>query len=187
MIYPIVAYGNPVLRKQTQEVTPDYPELKKLVEDMFETMLYANGVGLAAPQINLSIKLAVIDLTPFEEYESLPEKERKLVLINPEILEESGEEWSMNEGCLSFPGINEDVVRKSVIRIRYQDLDFQTHEETFDGMKARVTQHEYDHLNGKVFVDRINSLKKVLLKRKLEMIAKGQARPTYKMSVYRKK
>lgn len=178
MIYPIVAYGDPVLRKKAEEISPDYPGLKELIADMFETMYNANGVGLAAPQIGKSIRLFVIDAEPMDE-ENL--KGFKKVFINPEILEEDGEEWGMEEGCLSIPGIREDVYRQDVIQIRYFDENFVEHTETFDDMAARVIQHEYDHIEGVLFTDHLSGIKKRLLKSKLLNISKGNAKANYRM------
>jgi len=182
MIYPIVAYGHPVLKKKAKEIDADYPNLKEIIANMFETMNEAIGIGLAAPQVNLSIRLLVIDATPYED--DYPEaKGFKKVFINPEILEESGEEWEFNEACLSLPGIAEFVTRKPTIRIRYQDENFNTIEEEYDGMIARIFQHEYDHLEGILFVDRVSNLKKVLLKNKLKDISTGKAKHAYKMTL----
>ena len=180
MIYPIVAYGDLVLRCPTEEIGPDYPGLEKLVADMFETMEHADGCGLAAPQIGLSIRLIVVDATPFGKEDPKAATFRK-ALLNPEIYEEEGEVWYFNEGCLSFPGVHEDVPRSSVIHVRYMDPDGTEHDEVFDGYVARVVQHECDHLNGKVFVDRLSSMRKMMLKRKLESISKGDVRVDYKM------
>ena len=180
MIYPIVAYGDAVLRRQAEKIGPDYPGLAKLVEDMFETMEHADGCGLAAPQIGLSIRLIVVDATPFGKEDPKAATFRK-ALLNPEIYKEEGEVWYFNEGCLSFPGVHEDVPRASVIHVRYMDLDGTEHDEIFDGYVARVVQHECDHLNGKVFVDRLSPMRKMMLKRKLDCIAKGDVRVDYKM------
>lgn len=180
MIYPIVAYGDPVLRRQTEEIGTDYPGLQTLVEDMFQTMEEANGVGLAAPQIGLSIKLIVVDATPFAEEDAKAAGFKK-ALLNPEIYEEEGETWAFNEGCLSFPGLHEDVERHSRIKIRYMDLDGKEHDEIYDGYVARVLQHECDHLNGKVFVDHLNPLRKTMLRRRLDSIARGNASHDYRM------
>ncbi len=180
MIYPIVAYGHPVLKKKAGKIDKDYPELDKLIENMFETMYESVGVGLAAPQINKSICLFVIDAEPYAE--DFPEaKGFKKVFINPEIYEESGEEWEFNEACLSLPGIAEYVSRKPKLNIRYQDENFEEHDEEYDGMLARIIQHEYDHLDGIVFVDRVSNLKKILLKNKLKDISTGKAKVSYKM------
>lgn len=181
MMYPIMAFGHGVLRKKALELNSDYPEIQTLIADMFETMKEAHGVGLAAPQINLPIRLIVIDARPFAE--DYPETEDFVkVLINPTILEESGELWSFNEGCLSFPGLHEDVSRLSNIKIKYQDANFQWREESYDGVLARVIQHEYDHLEGKMFIDRLNPLRKTLLKRKLDAISKGDVKAEYRIN-----
>lgn len=180
MIYPIVAYGHPVLKKKAAPITADYENLKQLIDDMFETMYYSEGVGLAAPQINKSIRLFVIDADPFKE--KYPEGAGfKRVFINAEILEEDGDSWFFNEGCLSVPGIHEDVARKSRIHIKYYDSDFVEHDEWLEGICARVVQHEYDHLEGKVFTDRLSSISKMLIKRKLNDILSGRVEHSYKM------
>lgn len=179
MKLPIIGYGHALLRKVAEPVTPDYPELQKLIADMYETMYAANGVGLAAPQVNLSIRLLVIDASPFEE--SYPEaKGFKRVFINPQITESRGSEWKFNEGCLSVPNINEDVLRPEEVRVKYQNENFQEQEEWFSGICARILQHEYDHLEGKMFVDRLSNLKRTLLKRKLNDIMNGKVHTTYK-------
>ena len=180
MILPVVAYGHPVLKQVATEITPDYPDLKQFIADMWETMYLSDGVGLAAPQVNRSIRIFVIDASAFEE--KYPEAVGfKKTFINPRIYSEEGEEFSFNEGCLSFPGLREDILRKPVIRIRYTDEDFMEHDEKYDGVVARVIQHEYDHIEGIVFVDRIPSLKKILLKRRLTEISKGDVEVSYKM------
>ena len=172
MILPIVAYGHPILRKIAAGVERGHPGLEELIDSMFETMYQSEGVGLAAPQVNQSIRLIVIDAAPYEK--DNPELIGfKRVLINPRMIEESGEEWSFNEGCLSIPEIREDVMRKSTIRIQYQDREFKSHDDIYEGIPARIIQHEYDHLQGKLFVDRISPLRKILLKRKLNDISTG--------------
>ncbi len=187
MILPIVGYGHSVLKKEAQEITKDYPELPKLIEDMFQTMYAANGVGLAAPQVNLSIRLIVIDAEPFKEM--YPEAEGfKKVFINPTILEYKGEMWNdFEEGCLSLPEIYEEVSRPREVVVKYYDEDFVEHIEEFNGIRARVFQHEYDHLQGKVFVDRLSTLRKTLLKRKLNDIANNKVRTSYRMKPNPKK
>ncbi len=177
---PIVAYGHPILKKVAGEIDNHYPDLKQLVYDMFETMHASSGVGLAAPQVNRSIRLFIVDTFPYtKEY---PEAGSfKQAFINPEFIEESGEKWFFNEGCLSVPGIREDVLRKSNIRIQYYDQDFNFIDKKYDGIIARVIQHEYDHLEGVLFVERISSLRKTLLKRKLLDIKKGNIDVAYKM------
>lgn len=180
MILPVVAYGHPVLKKKAQPVGPDYPDLKQFIADMFETMYQSDGVGLAAPQVNRSIRIFTIDATVFADKH--PEAEGfKRVFINAEIYQEEGEEWAFNEGCLSFPGLREDIFRKPVIRMRYVDEDFREHDETFDGIVARVIQHEYDHIEGIVFTDRMSSLKKMLIKGKLNDISRGNVEVDYRM------
>lgn len=180
MILPIVGYGHPVLKKKAEEISTDYPELTTLIDDMWQTMYNANGVGLAAPQIGKAIRLFVVDAEPFAEEEEKLTGFKK-VFINPVILEESGENWFFNEGCLSFPDLRTDVQRKSVIRIKYLDENFAQHEDTFDGIAARIIQHEYDHVEGIVFIDRISPLKRQLLRGKLVNIIKGMVSPGYKM------
>lgn len=184
MIKPIIAYGNPVLRKVAADIDKDYPNLPELIRDMFETMWESDGVGLAAPQIGLSIRLFVIDATPFVE--DYPEaKDFKRAFINPHVIEESGDEWLFNEGCLSFPGIHEDVARKSNVTLRYMDENFVEHTETFSGVCARVVQHEYDHLDGKCFIDHLSPLKRRLLSGKLTNIMKGKVHPRYKIKFFK--
>jgi len=185
MLLPIVAYGDPVLKKVAQEIDSDYNGLPQLIADMFETMYAAKGVGLAAPQVGKSIRMFIIDATPFED--DYPElKGWKKIFINPRILEEEGEKWEYNEGCLSIPGIREEVVRKPSLVLEYEDENFELHEETFDGVIARVIQHEYDHLEGILFTDRLSPLKKRLLKGKLNDISKGIVDVTYKMKFPKK-
>lgn len=180
MILPIYTYGQPVLRKVTQPIDKDYPNLVELIENMFETMTNAEGVGLAAPQVGLSIRLLVIDLAPFKEDD--PELGAfRVVMVNPEILEESEEEIEMDEGCLSIPGISESVLRPEFIKIRYFDKDFNEHIEEYDGFRARVIQHEYDHLEGKLFVEKVKPLRRQLLKGKLTNIEKKKTACKYKI------
>lgn len=180
MILPIVGYGHSILRKPTQDIDNTYPDIKQLIDDMFETMYSAYGVGLAAPQINLPISLLVIDATPFKE--KYPEADGfKIAMINPHIIEESGKEWAFEEGCLSVPGIHEDVMRKSNVTVKFLDSDFNEQTIELDGVKARVFQHEYDHLQGKVFVDRLSNIRRAFLKRKLNEIVNGSVRVDYKM------
>ena len=186
MILPIVSYGTKVLKQKAQDISSDYPNLERLIEDMFETMYEASGVGLAAPQIGRSIRLFIVDGSPFANENPEMNGFRK-VFINPKIIEESGEEWSFNEGCLSIPSIREDVSRLSKIRIYYQDQDFNTIEEEFDGTKARIIQHEYDHIEGVLFTDYLSTFKKRLLKRKLNDITKGNVNVDYRMKFPLKK
>ena len=179
MILPIYLYGQTVLRKVAEDITPDYPELNKLIEDMFETMHAAEGIGLAAPQIGLAIRLVVVDLDVLSE--DFPEfKEFRRVYINAEILETSEDTESMEEGCLSLPGIHEKVTRPTRIHVKYLDENFVEHDEEFSGYPARVIQHEYDHLEGKVFTDHLSALRRNLLKSKILKLAKGQYRCSYK-------
>lgn len=180
MIFPIVAYGHPTLRKESVDIDKDYPDLQQFIADMFETMYVSNGVGLAAPQVNRNIRLFVIDATPYAD--DFPgETELKKVFINARIVEETGEEWAFNEGCLSIPDIREDVMRKPNIKIEYYDENFVFHRQEVKGVLARVIQHEYDHLEGILFVDHINPLRKIIIKRKLVEIAKGLVKTDYRM------
>lgn len=186
MILPIRAFGDAVLRKTGQELNKDFPNLKELVANMFETMDSANGIGLAAPQVGLDIRLFIVDLAPLAEDEDYADiadelKDFKKVFINAKILEESGEEWKFNEGCLSIPDIREDVKRKETIVIEYFDENFVKHTDTFSDMRARVIQHEYDHIEGILFTDHLSSLKKKLVKGKLVKISQGEVSVTYKM------
>ena len=180
MIYPITAYGDPVLKEEAQDVPQDYPDLKELVDDMFTTMYHAHGVGLAAPQISKSIRLFVIDSEPMMDDEDKGKGVKK-AFINPEIVAEDGEEWGFEEGCLSIPGVREVVYRPERIVIRYFDEEWNEHEDAYDGMTARVIQHEYDHIEGILFTDHLNGLKKRLIKSKLAKISKGDVDADYKM------
>jgi peptide deformylase len=187
MILPIVAFGDPVLRKVGKEIDANYPELEKLISNMKETMYNASGVGLAAPQIGKAIRLFIIDASPFAEDEDLSEEERDTlknfnrVFINPKIIKEEGTEWVFNEGCLSIPDVREDVFRQPIVTIEYQDEDFKTHTEVLDGLSARVFQHEYDHIEGVLLTDKLSSLKKRIIKKKLENISKGKIVSDYRM------
>jgi len=188
MFLPIVAYGQSILRKVGVAFDAQYPQLNELIADMWETMYKSNGVGLAAPQINKAIRLFVIDTVQIvegfdeEDKKEYPnERGVKKVFINAQIIEESGEEWAYNEGCLSIPKVREDVLRKKVVVISYQDENFVAHTETFEGITARVIQHEYDHIEGKLFIDHITPLQKRLLKKKLEDISSGKVRVDYRM------
>ncbi|HLT52745.1 MAG TPA: peptide deformylase [Flavobacteriaceae bacterium] len=187
MILPIVAYGDPVLKKVAKDIDKDYTKLQDLIANMYETMYNAYGVGLAAPQIGLPVRLFVVDTTGFAEDDELSEEEQaflrgfKKTFINAKILKEEGDEWVFNEGCLSIPDVREDVFRKPVITIQYQDEDFNTHTETFSGLAARVIQHEYDHIEGVLFTDKLSSLKKKLIKNRLSNISKGKIRVDYRM------
>jgi peptide deformylase len=183
MILPIIAYGDSVLRKVGSDIDKDYPNLKTLIADMFETMYHARGVGLAAPQIGQSIRLFIVDASPFDEDdEDKPEQVNfKRVFINATIEEESGNEWAFSEGCLSIPEIRENVDRKPNIRIKYYDENFILHDEKFSGIIARIIQHEYDHIEGKLFIDKISPIRKRLIGKKLDSISKGMIKPDYKM------
>ena len=199
MILPIVMYGDPVLRKVGEVVDKNYEGLEKLIKDMFDTMYNANGVGLAAPQIGKAISLFIVDTKPFaesdddeEDDEFTPEERKQLiafkkVFINAKIINEDGEEWKFSEGCLSIPKIREDVSRKPKIKIEYWDEHFKKHTETFDGLIARVIQHEYDHIEGKLFTDIISPFKRKLIAGKLTDISKGKISADYKTRVYRPK
>lgn len=188
MILPIVAYGAPVLRKVAGDITKDYPQLDKFIADMWDTMYYSNGVGLAAPQVNKDIRVFVVDTEQI--FENLEDDEKgkysddpgiKKVFINPHIQDLEGEEWSYNEGCLSIPKIREDVMRPETVVLEYMDENFETHTESFSGITARVIQHEYDHLEGKLFIDYLKPLKRKMLSGKLSDISKGKVRVDYKM------
>ncbi|PWL29448.1 MAG: peptide deformylase [Fluviicola sp. XM-24bin1] len=192
MILPIVAYGDPVLKKEAEEIEENYPKLDELIENMFETMYQASGVGLAAPQIGLSIRLFIVDGTSFaEDAEEDPKAKNmedfKKVFINPIIEEETGEKWGFAEGCLSIPTIREEVFRKEEVTISYYDQNWKLHEETFDGYKARIIQHEYDHVDGVLFTDHLSPLKKRLITKKLTNISKGEVEHNYKMKFPAKK
>jgi len=189
MILPIVAYGDPVLKKAAEEIDKDYPELEQLIANMFETMYEASGVGLAAPQIGRSIRLFIVDGSPFAETDDDEEEDPraagmegfKKVFINPVIEEESGKEWGFAEGCLSIPKIREEVYRKEIIKISYYDENWNFHEDTFDGYKARIIQHEYDHIEGVLFTDHLSVLKKRLLTKRLSNISQGVVSVDYRM------
>lgn len=187
MILPIIAYGDTVLRKVGADIDADYPNLNELLVNMWETMYNANGVGLAAPQIGLPIRLFLVDTTPFADDDELTKEEQKQlesfkqVFINAHIEEETGEAWSFNEGCLSIPDVREDVSRKGTIRITYLDENFKKHTKTFDGLLARVIQHEYDHIEGVLFTDKLSSLKKRIIKSRLSNISKGKINVDYRM------
>jgi peptide deformylase len=200
MVLPIVVYGDPVLRKIGEEIDKDYPELDKLIKDMYDTMYNANGVGLAAPQIGKAIRLFIVDTRPFaesddeddEDDEFTPEQKKELkafnrVFINARILNESGHEWSFSEGCLSIPKIRENVIRQADIEIEYVDQNFKKHTEKFNGVIARVIQHEYDHIEGKLFTDKVSPFKRKMISGKLSDIASGKITADYKTKVYRKK
>ncbi|NEN24408.1 peptide deformylase [Cryomorpha ignava] len=185
MILPILAYGDTVLKMEAADISKDYSELDKLIDNMFETMYNASGVGLAAPQIGKSIRLFIVDASPFGEDEDDPEalkvKDFKEVFINAQIVDRAGDEWLFQEGCLSIPNIREDVNRESTIRIQYYDRNWHYQEKEFDGYAARIIQHEYDHIDGILFTDLLNPLKKRMLKRKLQGISRGEVDVNYKM------
>jgi peptide deformylase len=188
LILPIVAYGHPVLRKLAEEIDSNYPDLQKFIEDMWETMYASSGVGLAAPQVNRSIRVFVIDT--LQLFQNMNEEEKKeypgdtgfkQVFINPRIVELNGEEWAYNEGCLSIPKIREDIYRQEMVTVRYNDGGFNEHLSSFTGITARVILHEYDHLEGKLFIDHISALKRKLMKGRLNDISKGKVTVDYKM------
>lgn len=187
MILPIVAYGDAVLRKKADDISNEYPKLEELIENMYDTMYGAFGVGLAAPQIGLPIRLFLVDTSPFSEDDDYTAEEQEVLqnfkrtFINAKILEESGDEWAFNEGCLSIPDVREDVFRKPNVTIQYQDENFVTHTEQFNGLIARVIQHEYDHIEGILFTDKLSALKKRLIKARLGNISKGKIDVDYKM------
>lgn len=195
MILPIIAYGHPVLRKVAREIEENYPGLDRLIEDMWETMYASNGVGLAAPQINKDIRLFVMDSAQIfvnmdeeeKENEKYPDAPGiKQVFINAHVVEEDGEDWAYNEGCLSIPRIREDIKRAEEVTIEYQDEQFRHHKKTFNGITGRIILHEYDHIEGKLFIDHISPLKRKLLKRKLDDISKGNVSVDYKMAFPKK-
>ena len=182
MVLPVYVYGMSVLRKVAPEIPEDYDNLDQLIEDMFETMHASDGVGLAAPQIGKSLRIFVVDTTPMAESGEHPELDGfRKVFINPYILEEWGDPWTFEEGCLSLPNIREEVSRPSHVRIEYYDENWNLKEEVYEGIRARVIQHEYDHLNGKLFVDRINPIRRKLLTARLKTISQGRADCEYKM------
>ena len=193
MILPIIGYGDPVLRKVGAAIAPDYPNLKETIANMYETMYNAYGVGLAAPQVGLAIRLFVIDTTPFSDDEEMSEADQKKMngfkrtFINAKIIKEEGEEWSFNEGCLSIPDVREDVYRNPIVTIEYCEEDFVMKTEVFDGLIARVIQHEYDHIEGILFTDKISSLKKRLIQKKLKNIIEGKTFQEYRMKFFGKK
>lgn len=177
---PIIAYGDPILRKKAAEVSKDQPELDSLIANMFETMYAAHGVGIAAPQVGYSLRVFIVDATPFAEDEP-GLKNFKKVFINASVLEETGKLWDFNEGCLSIPDIREDISRNETITLSYYDEHWNHHQETFSGLAARIIQHEYDHIEGKLFTDKMSPLRKAMLKNKLESISKGNVKTEYKM------
>ena len=191
MVLPIIAYGDPVLRKVATDISPDYPNLNTLIANMYDTMNYAYGVGLAAPQIGLPIRLFVVDTAPFADDDDLTEEERtflsnfKKTFINAKITEETGDKWLFNEGCLSIPGVREDVSRQKQITIEFVDEQFTPQQLTLTGLAARVVQHEYDHIEGILFTDKLSSFKKQLIKGKLTNISKGKVKADYRMKFYK--
>ena len=193
MILPILGYGSPILKKAAIEISPQYPNLNELISNMWDTMYAAKGVGLAAPQIGLSVRIFVIDATPFLDDENMDDLDRnsiknfKKVFINPKIIEENGNLWEFNEGCLSIPEIREDVSRRSKIVIEYFDENFQSNKLELSGLAARVVQHEYDHIEGVLFIDHISSLKKRLIKGKLNNISSGSIKVDYEMKFNNRK
>lgn len=193
MILPIVGYGDPVLRKVCEDINENTEEVQTLITNMFETMENAYGVGLAAPQVGVALRLFVVDCSPFGEDEDLTEEERKYlstfrkVFINAKITNEEGEEWAFNEGCLSIPGVREDVYRKPNITIEYLDENFEKHTDQYSGYAARVIQHEYDHIEGILFTDKLSSLKKKLNAKRLQNIMDAKVHPDYKMKFVNKK
>jgi len=192
MILPIVSYGSSVLKKTAKEITSDYPNLSELIANMWETMYAANGVGLAAPQIGLSIRIFVIDASPFVDEENMGIEEIEIlntfkkVFINPKIIREEGKLWDFNEGCLSIPEVREDISRKEEIFINFFDENFELQKLKLNGLAARVVQHEYDHVEGVLFTDHLSSLKKRLIKNRLTLISKGDISVDYKMSFPKK-
>lgn len=193
MILPIYGYGEPVLRKMGEEISKDYPNLKELIANMYDTMYNAHGVGLAAPQIGLGIRLFIVDTEPFADSDDVSKEEAaelagfKRTFINAKITKEEGDVWGFNEGCLSIPDVREDVFRNEKITIEYFDEDFNKKVEEYDGLIARVIQHEYDHIDGILFTDHLSTLKKKLIGKKLMNIMEGKARPDYKMKFANKK
>ena len=191
MVLPIIAYGDPVLRKVATDISPDYPNLNTLIANMYDTMNYAYGVGLAAPQIGLPIRLFVVDTAPFADDDDLTEDERtflsnfKKTFINAKITEETGDKWLFNEGCISIPGVREDVSRQKQITIEFVDEQFTPQQLTLTGLAARVVQHEYDHIEGILFTDKLSSFKKQLIKGKLTNISKGKVKVDYRMKFYK--
>lgn len=187
MVLPVYVYGMSVLRKVAQDIQEDYEELDQLIEDMFETMHFSDGVGLAGPQVGKSMRIFVVDTTPMGDDKDEPElKDFRKIFINPIILEEWGDKWAFEEGCLSLPNIREDVMRPSHVRIEYYDENWNLKEEEYDGIRARVIQHEYDHLEGRLFVDKVSPIRRKLLSARLNAISHGRADCDYRM-IYPKK
>ena len=186
MILPIVAFGSFILRQKCKYISSSYPNIQRVISNMFETMYAASGVGLAAPQVNKSIRIFIIDTTPFAQDEDLELVPVKQVFINPRIIKEEGQKWLFNEGCLSIPEIREDIYRRPNIEIEFFDEEFKLRNKKFDGITARIIQHEYDHLNGVLFIDKISPLRKQLIKGKLTDITKGNIRVDYKIKFSKK-
>ena len=190
MIYSILSYGNPILKKPTKDIDQKYNDLDTIIDNMWETMYNAKGVGLAAPQIGISISLFLVDGTPFVEDENINESDKtqlknlKKVVINP-IINEFGENWNFNEGCLSIPNVREDILRRNSVKIKYNDHTFHFHEEVYSGLAARIIQHEYDHLKGVLFIDKLPKLKRQMIKGRLNKISKGKIETDYLMKFYR--
>jgi peptide deformylase len=193
MILPIYGYGEPVLRKVCEDISPEYPNLKETLANMYDTMYHAHGVGLAAPQVGLPIRLFIVDTEPFSDSDDVSKEEAvqmrdfKKTFINAKIIKEEGDIWGFNEGCLSIPDVREDVFRHDTITIEYCDEDFNVKTEVYNGLIARVIQHEYDHIEGILFTDHLSMLKKKLIGKKLQNIMEGKARPDYKMKYVNKK
>ena len=192
MILPVYGYGEPVLRKHCEEISKDHPNLKEIIANMYETMYHAHGVGLAAPQVGLPIRIFLVDTTPFADSDDVSKEEAaelatfKQTFINATILKEEGDLWAFNEGCLSIPDVREDVVRENEIFIKYYDENFIKNELKLDGLRARVVQHEFDHIQGVLFTDKLSAFKKKLIKGKLNNISKGKVKSDYLMSFYKK-
>ena len=180
MKLPVIAFGDPILRKMASDIDAEYPELKDLIANMFDTMYGARGVGLAAPQVGRSIRLFIIDATPYADDDPALSNFKK-VFLNAHVVEEKGEKWAFNEGCLSIPDIREDISRQDTVTLSYYDENWQHHEETFTGLAARIIQHEYDHIEGKLFTDKLSPLRRAMLKSRLDAISKGNVKVDYKM------
>ncbi len=193
MILPIYGYGEAVLRKKCEEISKDYPHLKEVIQNMYATMDNAHGVGLAAPQVGLPIRMFLVDTTPFSDSDDVSKEEAaqlngfRKTFINAKITKEEGDIWAFNEGCLSIPDVREDVLRHDTITIEYLDEDFKKQVAVYNGLIARVIQHEYDHIEGILFTDKVSTLKKKLIAKKLNKIMEGKAFPDYKMKFANKK
>ena len=186
MILPVTLYGDPILKKRADDIVESHPNLQEIIKNMWQTMYAASGIGLAAPQVALSIRLFIVDTVQLEEKRKTNFKGIKKVFINPTILEESGTEWKYEEGCLSIPSIREDVYRKPVVKIRYFDESFVEHTETYDDINARVIQHEYDHIEGILFIDKLKPLTKKLISPKLNKIMKGEVKTDYRVKAFKR-